>query len=68
MNPDKNTGERKEQTEWHHIVLHNRLGEIAQQYLRKGSKFISKVHYVLVNGQIKTVKSVTVLKFVAIKC
>ena len=35
---DKSTGERKEQTEWHRIVLHNRLGEIAQQYLRKGSK------------------------------
>lgn len=35
---DKNTGERKEQTEWHRIVLSNRLGEIAQQYLRKGSK------------------------------
>ena len=31
---DKNTGERKEQTEWHRIVLHNRLGEIAQQFLR----------------------------------
>ena len=35
---DKNTGERKEQTEWHNIVLQNKLGEIAQQYLRKGSK------------------------------
>ena len=35
---DKNSGERKEQTEWHNIVLQNRLGEIAQQYLRKGSK------------------------------
>ncbi len=35
---DKNTGERKEQTEWHNIVLQNRPGEIAQQYLRKGSK------------------------------
>ena len=35
---DKSTGERKEQTEWHRIVLNNRLGEIAQQYLRKGSK------------------------------
>lgn len=35
---DKSTGERKEQTEWHNIVLQNRLGEIAQQYLRKGSK------------------------------
>ena len=35
---DKATGERKEQTEWHNIVLQNKLGEIAQQYLRKGSK------------------------------
>lgn len=35
---DKNTGERRESTEWHRIVLNNRLGEIAQQYLRKGSK------------------------------
>ena len=35
---DKTTGERKEQTEWHNIVLQNRLGEIAQQYLKKGSK------------------------------
>ena len=35
---DKTTGERKEHTEWHRIVLNNRLGEIAQEYLRKGSK------------------------------
>ena len=35
---DKNTGERKEHTEWHRIVASNRLGEIAQQYLKKGSK------------------------------
>ncbi|UNU74006.1 single-stranded DNA-binding protein [Moraxella nasovis] len=34
---DKNTGERREQTEWHRISLFNRLGEIAAQYLRKGS-------------------------------
>ncbi|MDQ9011389.1 single-stranded DNA-binding protein [Acinetobacter gerneri] len=44
---DKNSGERKEQTEWHRIVLHNRLGEIAQQYLRKGSK-------VYIEGSIRT--------------
>ncbi len=43
----KNTGERKEQTEWHRIVLHNRLGEIAQQYLRKGSK-------VYIEGSLRT--------------
>lgn len=34
---DKQTGEQKEQTEWHRISLFNRLGEIAAQYLRKGS-------------------------------
>lgn len=44
---DKTSGERKEQTEWHRIVLHNRLGEIAQQYLRKGSK-------VYIEGKLRT--------------
>lgn len=44
---DKNTGERKEQTEWHRIVLNNRLAEIAQQYLRKGSK-------VYIEGSLRT--------------
>ena len=34
---DKQTGEQKEVTEWHRISLFNRLGEIAAQYLRKGS-------------------------------
>ncbi|AXF44321.1 recombinase RecB [Acinetobacter johnsonii] len=44
---DKSTGEKKEQTEWHRIVLSNRLGEIAQQYLRKGSK-------VYIEGSLRT--------------
>lgn len=35
---DKQTGERVERTEWHRVVLQNRLGEIAQQYLHKGSQ------------------------------
>jgi single-strand DNA-binding protein len=36
---DKASGERKEQTEWHRVVIMNdRLGEIAEKYLRKGSK------------------------------
>ncbi len=44
---DKNSGEQKEHTEWHRIVAGNRLGEIAQQYLKKGSK-------VYIEGKLKT--------------
>ncbi|PCJ59605.1 MAG: single-stranded DNA-binding protein [Rhodospirillaceae bacterium] len=36
---DKATGERRERTEWHRVVIFNEhLGSIAQKYLRKGSK------------------------------
>jgi single-strand DNA-binding protein len=36
---DRNSGERKERTEWHRVVIFNeRLVEIAEKYLRKGSK------------------------------
>ncbi len=46
---DKNTGEPREETEWHRIVLNNRLGEVAQQYLKKGSK-------VYIEGSLRTRK------------
>ncbi|HAQ51130.1 MAG TPA: single-stranded DNA-binding protein [Gammaproteobacteria bacterium] len=46
---DRQSGERKERTEWHRIVLRNRLGEIAQQYLHKGSQ-------VYIEGRIQTRK------------
>ena len=46
---DRQTGERQERTEWHRIVLFNRIGEIAAQYLRKGSR-------VLVEGSLRTNK------------
>jgi single-strand DNA-binding protein len=46
---DKQTGERKERTEWHRVVLQNRLGEVAQQYLHKGSQ-------VYIEGRIRTNK------------
>ncbi len=47
---DKNSGERREKTEWHRVVIFNEnLGRIAQQYLRKGSK-------VYIEGQLQTRK------------
>lgn len=35
---DKVSGEKQERTEWHRVVCFNRLGEIAGEYVRKGSK------------------------------
>src|SRR5512138_1709933 len=47
---DKNTGERKEKTEWHRVVIFNEgLAKIAEQYLKKGSK-------VYLEGQLQTRK------------
>lgn len=46
---DKATNERKEQTEWHRVVIYQRLAEIAGEYLRKGSK-------VYIEGKLKTRK------------
>ncbi|WP_288774099.1 single-stranded DNA-binding protein [uncultured Psychrobacter sp.] len=46
---DKQTGEKREATEWHRVTLFNRLGEIAAQYLRKGSK-------VYIEGSLRTRK------------
>lgn len=47
---DRNSGERKEKTEWHRVVIFNEnLAKVAEQYLRKGSK-------VYVEGQLQTRK------------
>lgn len=47
---DKNTGEPREKTEWHRVVIFNeRLGDVAEKYLRKGSK-------VYIEGQLQTRK------------
>ena len=42
---DKNTGEKREKTEWHRVVVFNEgLARIAEQYLRKGSKVYLEGH------------------------
>lgn len=46
---DKNTGERRELTEWHRIVFYRRQAEVCGQYLHKGSK-------VYVEGRLRTRK------------
>lgn len=46
---DKNTGERREVTEWHRIVFYRRQAEICGEYLHKGSK-------VYIEGRLKTRK------------
>lgn len=46
---DKQTGERKDATEWHRVVFFNRLAEVAGEYLKKGSQ-------VYVEGRLQTRK------------
>lgn len=46
---DKQTGEDREKTEWHNLVFRNKLGEIAANYLTKGSK-------IYVEGKLQTRK------------
>lgn len=46
---DKTTGETRENTEWHRVVMFGRLGEIAGEYLKKGSK-------VYIEGRLQTRK------------
>lgn len=46
---DKNSGQMQERTEWHRIVIFNKLAEIAGEYLRKGSK-------VYIEGSLRTRK------------
>ncbi|ENM6787249.1 single-stranded DNA-binding protein [Escherichia coli] len=46
---DKNSGEKREETEWHRIVIFGKLAEIAEKYLMKGTQ-------VYIEGSLKTRK------------
>jgi len=46
---DRDSGENQEKTEWHRVVLFNRLAEVAGEYLKKGSK-------VYIEGALRTRK------------
>lgn len=46
---DRNSGEKREETEWHRVVFYNRLAEIAGEFLKKGRS-------VYIEGRIKTRK------------
>lgn len=46
---DKQTGDQQERTEWHNVVMYDKLGEIAAEYLRKGSQ-------VYIEGKLRTRK------------
>lgn len=46
---DKQSGENQEKTEWHRVVMFNRLAEVAGEYLKKGSK-------VYIEGSLRTRK------------
>ncbi|HEY5101986.1 MAG TPA: single-stranded DNA-binding protein [Steroidobacteraceae bacterium] len=46
---DKQSGEQQERTEWHHVALFGRLGEVAAEYLKKGSQ-------VYIEGRLRTRK------------
>ncbi|MDL4862083.1 single-stranded DNA-binding protein [Halomonas elongata] len=46
---DKQSGQKQERTEWHRLIVFRRLAEVAQQYVRKGSK-------IYVEGRLQTRK------------
>lgn len=46
---DKQTGEKQDRTEWHRVVFFNRLGEIAGEYVKKGTK-------IYIEGSLRTRK------------
>ena len=66
---DRSSGERKEKTEWHNVVIYDeKLGEVAERYLRKGSKVyiegaMQYREYDDANGQKQKIAEVVLQRF-----
>ena len=61
---DRNSGEQRERTEWHRVVIFNEnLARIAEQYLRKGSTVYLEGQLQTANGQICKVLKYTLLRW-----
>jgi single-strand DNA-binding protein len=66
---DKGTGERKERTEWHNIVIFNEnLAKVAEQYVKKGSKLyiegqLQSRKYTDKNGQERTTTEIVLQRY-----
>ena len=66
---DRGSGERREKTEWHNVVIRNeKLGEIAEKYLKKGSKVyiegsVQSRKYTDQSGQEKYITEIVVAPF-----
>ena len=58
---DKNTGEKKEKTEWHRVVVFNEgLVNVVQQYLKKAHKYTLKDNFQQENGKMNSLVKISI--------
>lgn len=60
---NKQSGQREDNTEWHRLIMFNQTAEIAEKYLKKGSKIFAEGACRPASGPIRKTKSVTPPKF-----
>ena len=65
---DRTTGEAQERTEWHRIVMFGKLGEIAQQYLKRAHRRISKAASGPISGRTAMAMIVTARRLSPMRC
>ena len=58
---DKSSGERKEKTEWHRVVIFNEgLVNVVQQYVKKGANVMLRDSYLLENGKMSQLVKISI--------